>query len=121
MPAFITPQNLYPVLFLSIVLTIIKYNSFKSIDHLYPPKISTIQDTLFCSCINQLEKEMATHSSTLAWGMPWTEEPGRLQVHEIERIRHDLATKPPPQIFSGERNAWRIMAAQQIFLNKNIK
>ena len=26
-----------------------------------------------------LEKEMATHSSTLAWGIPWTEEPGRLQ------------------------------------------
>ena len=28
---------------------------------------------------NPLEKEMATHSSTLAWKIPWTEEPGRLQ------------------------------------------
>jgi len=32
-------------------------------------------------------------------------------VHEIARIRHDLATKPPPQISSGEGNAWRIIAA----------
>ena len=29
------------------------------------------------------EKEMATHSSILAWGFPWTEEPGRLGVHEV--------------------------------------
>ena len=31
-----------------------------------------------------LEKEMATHSSTLAWKIPWTEEPGRLQSMELE-------------------------------------
>ena len=30
-----------------------------------------------------LEKEMATHSSTLAWRIPWTEEPGGLQVHGV--------------------------------------
>ena len=43
-----------------------------------------------------LEKEMATHSSILAWEIPWTEEPGRATVHEV--TRHDLATKPLPQI-----------------------
>ena len=32
-----------------------------------------------------LEKEMATHSSTLAWKIPWTEEPGRLQVHGVAK------------------------------------
>ena len=32
-----------------------------------------------------LEKEMATHSSTLAWKIPWTEEPGRLQSMGLER------------------------------------
>ena len=43
-----------------------------------------------------LEKEIVTHSSTLAWKIPWTEERGRLQsVHGVARIRHDLATKPP--------------------------
>ena len=36
-----------------------------------------------------LEKEMATHSSTLAWKMPWTEEPGRLQSMGSQRVRHD--------------------------------
>ena len=61
---------------------------------------------------------MATHSSILAWGIPWTEEPGGLQSMGLQRVRHDLATKPPPQIYSGEGNAWRIIAAQQIFLNK---
>ena len=36
-----------------------------------------------------LKKEMATHSSILAWGIPWTEEPGRLQFVEYQRVRHD--------------------------------
>ena len=36
-----------------------------------------------------LEKEMATHSSTLAWKIPWTEEPGRLQSMVSQRVRHD--------------------------------
>ena len=36
-----------------------------------------------------LEKEMATHSSTLAWKIPGTEEHGRLQSMELQRIRHD--------------------------------
>ena len=36
-----------------------------------------------------LEKEMATHSSTLAWRIPWTEEPGGLQSMESQRVRHD--------------------------------
>ena len=35
---------------------------------------------------------MATHSSTLAWKMPWTEEPGRLQSMGSQRVRHDRAT-----------------------------
>ena len=36
-----------------------------------------------------LEKEMATHSSVLAWKIPQTEEPGRLQSMGSQRIRHD--------------------------------
>ena len=36
-----------------------------------------------------LEKEMATHSSILAWKIPWTEEPGRLQSMGLQRVRHD--------------------------------
>ena len=36
-----------------------------------------------------LEKEMATHSSILAWRIPWTEEPGRLQSMGLQRVRHN--------------------------------
>ena len=39
-----------------------------------------------------LEKEIATHSSTLAWRIPWREEPGRLQSMKLQRVRHDWAT-----------------------------
>ena len=37
-------------------------------------------------------KEMATHSYILAWEIPWTEEPGRLQSMELQRVGHDQAT-----------------------------
>ena len=39
-----------------------------------------------------LEKEMATHSSILAWEIPWMEEPGRLQSMGLQRVGHDWAT-----------------------------
>ena len=39
-----------------------------------------------------LEKEMATHSSTFAWKIPWTEEPGRLQSMGSQRVGHDSVT-----------------------------
>jgi len=39
------------------------------------------------------EKEMATHSSILAWETPWTEELGWLQSMGSQRVRHDLATE----------------------------
>ena len=39
-----------------------------------------------------LEKEMAIHSSTLAWKIPWMEEPGRLQSMWSQRVRHNWAT-----------------------------
>ena len=36
-----------------------------------------------------MEKEMATHSSILAWKIPWTEEPGRLQFMGSQRVRYN--------------------------------
>ena len=39
-----------------------------------------------------LEKEMATHSSTLAWKIQWMEEAGRLQSTGLQRVRHDWVT-----------------------------
>ena len=40
-----------------------------------------------------LEEEMATHSSILAWEIPWKEEPGRLQSMELQGVRQNLATE----------------------------
>ena len=37
----------------------------------------------------QMENAMAPHSSTLSWKIPWTEEPGRLQSMELQRVGHD--------------------------------
>ena len=39
-----------------------------------------------------LEREMATHSSILAWKIPWMEEPGRLQSMALQRVGHDRVT-----------------------------
>ena len=48
-----------------------------------------------------LEKEMATHSSILAWEISWTEEPGRLQSMGLERVRYDLVAKQQQQSFKN--------------------
>ena len=42
---------------------------------------------------DRLEEEMATHSSMLAWKIPWTEELGRLQSVGSQRVGHNLVTK----------------------------
>ena len=47
---------------------------------------------LFLGQENPLEKEMAIHSSTLAWKIPWTEEPDRLQSMGSQRVGHDWVT-----------------------------
>ena len=44
---------------------------------------------------DSLGEGMATYSSVLPWETPWTEEPGRLQSMRLQRIRYNLATKPP--------------------------
>ena len=43
----------------------------------------------FLSWEDPLEKEMATHAGTLAWKIPWTEEPGRLQTMGLQTVRDD--------------------------------
>ena len=48
-----------------------------------------LSDFTFTFHFHVLEKEMATHSSTLAWKIPWMEEPGRLQSVGSQRVEHD--------------------------------
>ena len=56
---------------------------------------------------NLVEKAMATHSSTLAWKIPWTEEPGRLQSMASRRVRHDWATSLSSFTFMHWRRKWQ--------------
>ena len=57
--------------------------------------LPTMQETLVQSLgwEDPLEEEMATHSSILAWRIPWRKKPGRLQSAGLQRVGHDLATK----------------------------
>ena len=71
--------------------------------------------------MTQAEKAMAPHSSTLAWKIPWAEEPGRLQSMGSWRVGHDWATspslfsfmlwgrtwQPTPLFLPGESQGWR--------------
>ena len=68
----------------------------------------------------KLEKAMAPHSSTLAWKIPWTEEPGRLQSMRLRRVGHNWANslslftfmlwrrkwQPTPVFLPGESQGW---------------
>ena len=58
----------------------------QSVKHL-PPMWETQDQSLGWEDL--LEKEMATHSSTLAWKIPWTEKPGRLQSVGSQRVGHN--------------------------------
>ena len=54
-------------------------------------RLPAMQETQFRSMGQEdpLEKEMATHSSILAWKIPWMEEPGGLQSMRSQRVEHD--------------------------------
>ena len=62
-----------------------------------------------------LEEEVATHSSILAWRIPWTEEPDRLQSMGLQRVGKNLVTKqlrrrwwhPTPVLLPGKSHGWR--------------
>ena len=53
------------------------------------------------------EKAMVPHSSTLAWKIPWTEEPGRLQSMGSQRVRHDWETSLSLFTFMHWRKQWQ--------------
>ena len=75
---------------------------------------------LYRLATGEAKKAMATHSSTLAWKIPWTEEPGRLQSMGSPRVRHDWVTslslftfmhwrrkwQPTPVFLPGESQGW---------------
>ena len=83
--------------------------------------IITIVPTFAFIFVIQSEKAITPHSSTLAWKIPWTEEPGRLQSMGSLRVVHDWATslslfsfmhwrrkwQPTPVFLPGESQGWQ--------------
>ena len=64
-----------------------------------------------------LEKEMAMHSSPLAWKIPWTEEPGGLQPMGSQRVGHDWAT---PVSLSDVYKIWYILLTLHFKIISNV-
>ena len=76
--------------------------TLKSLLHIKVPKHQFFGTQIFL-----LEKEMVTHSNTLAWKIPWMEEPGRLQSMGSRRVRHDWATSLSFFTFMHWRRKWQ--------------
>ena len=89
------------------------------LDHEYPFPLVTqmvknlpaMQETQVWSLDREdpLEKGMTTHSSILAWRIPWTEEPSELQSMGSQRVRHDWVTNPftfHPRSWVQSSNEW---------------
>ena len=88
-----------------------------------------LSDFTFTFHFHALEKAMATHSSTLAWKIPWTEEPGRLQSMGSLGVGHDWATslslfifmhwrrkwQPTPLFLLGESQGWRSLVGCRLW------
>ena len=106
------------------------YPKVRLLDHVVVLFLIFFEESLYCFCSSLYhftflaefaEKAMASHSSTLAWKIPWTEEPGRLQSMGSRRVGHDWATslslftfmrwrrkwQPTPVFLPGESQGWR--------------
>ena len=67
----------------------------------------TYSSSIFRTLMCKTEKALATHSSTLAWRLPWMEEPGRLQSMGLQRVRHNWATSLSLSTFMHWRRKWQ--------------
>ena len=62
---------------------------------------------------------MAIHSSILAWRIQWAEEPSGIQSMGLQRVGHDLATKPPPIASPTDRITRTVVDHSRIYLAYN--
>ena len=75
--------------------------------YLFTFKLYTVIEHFPMDFNPMMEKAMASHSSTLAWKIPWVEEPGRLQSMGSLRVRHDWATSLSLFTFVHWRRKWQ--------------
>ena len=79
--------------------------------------LSTMRETQVQSLVwkDPLEKEMAIHSSTIAWKISWTEEPGRIQSMGSQRVGHSWATSL--RFTEKRRDLWALIAGNNFSMN----
>ena len=86
----------------------LSYANLSNVDFIDPPKGGTRPPGFYgLHFWYLLLKAMAPHSSTLAWKIPWTEEPGRLQSMRSQRVGHDWATSLSLFTFMHWRRKWQ--------------
>ena len=73
----------------------------------YSPLFEDVTTNIYTIERNFKQKAMAPHSSTLAWKIPWTEEPGRLQSMGSRRVAQDWATSLSLFTFINWRRKWQ--------------
>ena len=95
------------------MLEIISFAWFVTQDVICPGECSMCtygESEIYCfwmKCPVDMEKAMATHSSTLAWKIPWMEEPGRLQSMGLWRVGHNWANSLSLFTFMHWRRKWQ--------------
>ena len=83
------------------------FKKIRDIKGTFHAKMGTLKDRNCMELTEAAEKAMAPHSSTRAWKIPWTEEPGRLQSMGSLRVGHDQATSLSLFTFMHWRGKWQ--------------
>ena len=81
--------------------------SWMNLEPIIQSKGSQKEKDKYCILMHWSEKAMAPHFSTLAWKIPWMEEPGRLQPMGLLRVGHDWATSLSLFTFMHWRRKWQ--------------
>ena len=102
----ITSNNQYVILLLDAILITSNTLSLLTLPTIVRNAVLQMRSHYIIGQYTTLEKAMAPHSSTLAWKIPWTEKPGRLQSMGSLRVRHEWATSLSLFTFMHWRRKW---------------
>ena len=102
-----TNPRLVYMAYLAWVLILFKCLNIMGSEHFRGTKLFIVWYINVNHLLSPTEKAMAPHSSTLAWKIPWTEEPGGLQSMGLLRVRHDWATSLSFFTFMYWRRKWQ--------------
>ena len=101
--------HIYIYIYICIFQLLMGFSYLPMLETVVPlyPLADNVKKYIWQSIFSLLEKAMAPHSSTLAWKIPWTAEPGRLQSMGSLRVGHDWATSLSLFTFTHWRRKWQ--------------